>query len=427
MDYTLEKKEKGKFVAKIKVNKNEWEQFLNSAYEKNKGKYTLPGFRKGHAPRAVIEKAYGEGVFLNAALDEVYYKAYTQILREHEEVKPIDAPSLDIKKFDENGLEIELTIQCVEDFELAPYKGLTFKKQKVEVTEKDVNDAIDRELLRASRLVESKKPVKMDDYVNLDFDGYIDGKQFNGGKADNYQLKIGSHTFIDNFEEQLIGLKVGDKKDVQVTFPADYHEESLKNKPATFKVEIKNIREREMPKLDEDFVSNTTEFNTVEEYKNSIKERLVKEANERAETELSNDMLDKVIDDTNFTAPESMVDDEVKAQLDGMRNQMQYQGITLEDYVKYINKTMDEFEKEIRTNCARNVKARLVLGKLIKAENLDINQQDIDNKISEMAKNVGKSEEEFKKQVNNDMVNRIANDLLMAKIVEFLRKNNTVK
>jgi len=426
MKYDLEKKENGVFEAKVSLDKAEWEKFVNSAYEKNKGKFNIPGFRKGHAPRNIIEKTYGAGAFMNEALDEVYYTAYTTVLRENEEVRPVEAPKLDIKKFDENGIELVLSIQSIPEFTLAQYKGLKFEKQPIEVTEEDVKNAIDRELLRASRLVETKQAVKNNDYVTLDFDGYVDGKQFDGGKAENYQLQIGSHTFIDTFEDQLVGLNIGDKKDVEVTFPAEYHETSLAGKPATFKVEIKNIRERIMPELNEEFVSNSTEFETVEEYKNSVKDRLVKEANERAELELDNDILDKVIDDTVINLPESMIEDEFNRQIRGMENQMKYQGITLEMYAQYMGKSVEDLKADIKARSSRNVKARLVLEKLIKDEKLDNIDADIDNKIAEMAKNMGKDLEEFKKSVNNDMVNQIANEILMKKLMTFLHENNEI-
>lgn len=427
MKYELEKKENGLYVANVNLTATEWDEAINNAYEKNKGKYNVPGFRKGHAPRNMIEKNYGVGVFLNEALDEVYYSAYTTILREHEDVRPVEAPALDIQKLDENGLEFTLKISCVPDFELAQYKGLTFTKQKVEVTEDQIKEEIEHELLRASRLVETNKPVKNDDFVTLDFDGYIDGKQFDGGKAENYQLKIGSHTFIDTFEDQLVGLNIGDKKDVVVTFPADYHVAELAGKPATFKVEIKNVRERIMPELNEEFVSNSTEFETVEDFEASIKDRLLKQAEQHADIELDNDMLDKIIDDTNVTVPEVLAEDETKRQLQNMEAQMRYQGIDLEAYAKYIGKTVDELKAEVKVQATRNVKARLVLEKLIKTENLDVTEKDIDNKLEEMAKNVGKTVEEYKKQVNDNMVNQIANDLLMKKIVDFLHANNEIK
>ncbi len=427
MQYNLEKKENGVYVANITIDKDSWNKALNTAYEKNKGKFNIPGFRKGHAPRNIIEKTYGAGAFMNEALDEVYYLSYTQILKEHEEVKPVDAPALDINKIDENGVEMVMTIQCVPEFELAGYKGLTFTREQAKVEDKDIEEAIRRELLRASRLVETKEPVKVDDYVTLDFDGYVDGKQFDGGKAENYQLQIGSHSFIDTFEEQLVGLNIGDKKDVEVTFPVEYHEKSLAGKPATFKCVIKNIRSRIMPELNEEFVSNSTEFETVEEYRNSIKERLTKEANDRADIELDNDILDKIIDDTVVNIPNSMVEEEFNRQYRGMENQMRYQGITVEDYAKYIGKTVDDLKEEIKKGATRNVKARLVLEKLLRTEKIDITEADIDNKIAEMAKNVGKDKEEYKKQVNNDMVNSIANELLMKKLLNFLHENNEIK
>jgi len=426
MKYNLEKKENGVFEAKVTVEKQDWDKALDAAYQKNKGKFNIPGFRKGHAPRNIIEKTYGAGAFMNEALDEVYYLAYTQILREHEEVKPVDAPKLDINKIDENGVEMVMTLQCIPEFELAQHTGLTFKREEVKVEEKDIEEAIRRELLRASRLVETNKPVKNDDFVTLDFDGYVDGKQFDGGKAENYQLQIGSHSFIDTFEDQLVGLNIGDKKDVEVTFPAEYHEKTLAGKPATFKCEIKNIRERIMPELNEEFVSNSTEFETVEEYRNSIKDRLTKEANDRADIELDNDILDKIIDDTVINVPDVMVEDEFNRQLKGMENQMRYQGLTLEDYAKYMGKTIDEIKDDVKKGATRNIKARLVLEKLLRSNNLDITEEDIDSKIEEMAKNVGKTLEEYKKQVNNDMVNHIANELLMKKLLNFLHENNTI-
>ncbi len=426
MQYKVNKKENGIYEVEVSVDSKEWESTLNSAYEKNKGKYTIPGFRKGHAPRNVIEKNYGKGAFLNEALDDVYYKAYTQVLKEHEDIKPIDAPKLDIKSIDDKGLTIVLTITCLAEFTLAKYKGLTFTKQEANVSDKQVKEEIDKELLRGSRLVETNKPAKNDDIVTLDFNGFIDGKAFDGGSAENYQLKLGSHSFIDTFEDQLIGLSIGDKKDVLVTFPADYHQKDLANKPATFKVEIKNVRERIMPKLDEEFVSNSTEFETVEAYKEGVKARLLKKAEEDAEIEVENDMLDSIIDDTVVTVPDVLVDEEVNRQLNGMSAQMKYQGITLEDYCNYIGKTMDQLKEEIKQHATRNVKGRIVLEKLIQTENLDITQKDIDKKIEELAKNANQKVEDFKKQVNNDTINRLANEMLMKKIVDFLLANNTV-
>lgn len=427
MKYDLLKKENGVVEANIQLDAQEWSDSVEKAYQKNKSKYSIPGFRKGHAPRNVIEKTYGAGVFIQDALDDVFYMVYSQILKEHEEVQPYEAPKLDVKKIDEKGLEISLTIPCLPEFNLGEYKGLEFTKHISKVTEEQVNQAIDRELMRASRFVDTNKPVKNDDTVTLDFEGFIDGKAFDGGKAEKYPLKIGSHSFIDTFEEQLIGLNVGDEKDVNVKFPEDYHQKDLAGKPAVFKVKIHDIRERVMPELNEEFVQNSSEFDTVDEFKNSIRERLNNQAKESAEIELDNKILDTIIDSTNISLPDSLIDAETDRQIKGMETQLAYQGASLEDYAKYVGKTVDQLKAEQRMMAERQVKGRLVLEKLIKTENLDIDDAEIDARISEIAVSQNSTVEEYKKAIGSDGINRIANELLMKKLLDFLRQNNTIK
>ena len=427
MKYDLLKKENGVVEATIQLDAQEWSESIEKAYQKNKSKYSVQGFRKGHAPRNVIEKTYGQGVFVQDALDDVFYMAYSQILREHEDVQPYEAPKMDIKKLDEKGIEIVLEIPCTPEFALAEYKGLEFKKSVNKVTEDQVKQAIDRELMRGSRLVETNKPVKMDDTVTLDFEGFIDGKAFDGGKAEKYQLKIGSHSFIDTFEDQLIGLNIGDEKDVNVTFPTEYHQADLSGKPAVFKVKIHNIRERIMPELNEEFVQNSSEFDTVEQYTNSIREKLVKQAEENAEIELDNRILDTIVDNTKLALPEGMVEAESERMIRGMEQQLAYQGATMEDYAKYVGKTVNELKADQRMVAERQVKGRLVLEKLIRTENIDINEQEIDAKLAELAETQGVKAEEYKKAIGNDGINRIANELLMKKLLDFLRQNNTIK
>ncbi len=427
MKYDLLKKENGVVEANIQLDAQEWSDSVEKAYQKNKSKYSIPGFRKGHAPRNVIEKTYGAGVFIQDALDDVFYMVYSQILKEHEEVQPYEAPKLDVKKIDEKGLEISLTIPCLPEFNLGEYKGLEFTKHISKVTEEQVNQAIDRELMRASRFVDTNKPVKNDDTVTLDFEGFIDGKAFDGGKAEKYPLKIGSHSFIDTFEEQLIGLNVGDEKDVNVKFPEDYHQKDLAGKPAVFKVKIHDIRERVMPELNEEFVQNSSEFETVDEFKNSIRERLNNQAKESAEIELDNKILDTIVDSTNISLPDSLIDAETDRQIKGMETQLAYQGASLEDYAKYVGKTVEQLKAEQRMMAERQVKGRLVLEKLIKTENLDIDDAEIDARISEIAVSQNSTVEEYKKAIGSDGINRIANELLMKKLLDFLRQNNTIK
>lgn len=427
MKYDLMKKENGIVTATIQLNAEEWSQNIEKAYQKNKGKFNIQGFRRGHAPRNVIEKAYGQGVFVQDALDDVFYMSYSQILREHEDVQPYESPKMDIKKMDENGIEITLEIPCVPEFTLGEYKGMEFTKNVTPVTEEQIKSAIDRELMRGSRLVETNKPVKNDDTVTLDFEGFIDGKPFEGGKAEKYQLKIGSHSFIDTFEDQLVGLNINDEKDVQVTFPEEYHVKDLAGKPATFKVKILNIRERVMPELNEEFVQNSSEFDTVEDYKNSIKERLTKQAEESAEIELDNKILDTIVDNTKFDVPEQMVNTEAERMIKGMELQLAYQGATLEDYANYLGRTVDEIKADQRITAERQTKGRLVLEKLLRSESLDINETEIDAKLTEMAAEQNSNLEQYKKNIGNDGINRVANELLMKKLLDFLRANNTIK
>lgn len=427
MKYDLLKKEDGMVEATIQLDAKEWSDSVDKAYQKNKAKYTVQGFRKGHAPRNVIEKTYGPMVFVQDALDDVFYLSYSQILREHEDIKPYEAPRMDIKKLDDSGIEIVLEIPSTPEFTLGEYKGLELKKDVKEVTDEQVKTAIDRELMRGSRLVETNKPVKNDDTVTLDFEGFIDGKAFEGGKAEKYQLKIGSHSFIDTFEDQLVGLSVGDEKDVNVTFPSEYHQADLAGKPAVFKVKIHNVRERIMPELNDEFVQNSSEFDTVEQYTNSIRERLVNQANESAEIEVDNRLLDMIVDGTKLTLPEGMVKAEADRMIRGMEQQLAYYGLNLEGYATQVGKTVDELKADQRMVAERQVKGRLVLEKLLRTENIDITESDIDAKLEEMANMQGVKLDEYKKNVGNDGINQIANELLMKKLLDFLRQNNTIK
>ena len=427
MKYDLIKKEDGIVEATIQLDASEWSASIEKAYQKNKAKYSVQGFRKGHAPRNVIEKTYGQGVFAQDALDDVFYMAYSQILREHEDIKPYEAPKMDIKKMDEKGIEIVLEIPSAPEVVLGEYKGLELKKGEVKVTDEQVKEAIDRELMRGSRLVETNKPVKNDDIVTLDFEGFIDGKAFEGGKAEKYQLKIGSHSFIDTFEDQLVGLNVGDEKDVNVTFPAEYHQSELAGKPAVFKIKIHNIRERVMPELNEEFVQNSSEFDTVEEYTNSIRERLIKQADTNAEIEVDNRLLDTIVDNSKVNLPEAMINAEADRMLRGMEAQLSYYGATLETYAQQIGKTVAEIKADQRMMAERQVKGRLVLEKLITSEKIDIVEADIDARIAEMAEAQGVKADEYKKNIGVDGINQIGNELLMKKLLDFLRQNNTIK
>ena len=426
MKYTVDRKQKGLIKVKMTISGEEFNEYVEKAYEANKSKYSVEGFRKGKAPRSIIEAQYGSNTFTQIALDDAFDAGYREIMEKESDIQPIDNPSVAMDKFDEKQIVMTIQIPVLPEFEVGAYKGLTFKKAKNEVSEEHIQEHINRDLMRGSKLVDSDKPVANDDIVTLNFEGFVDGKAFDGGKAENYQLKIGSHTFIDNFEDQLVGLNKGDKKDVIVTFPAEYHEKSLAGKEATFKVEIINIRTRVMPKFDEEFVKNTSEFDTIEAYKENIKSIIIKEQEGKIERDLENDIVDKIVESTELEIPAELIEREQDRMTNGLRNQLAQQGLRLEDYLAYIGKSMDDYKAEQRGYAEKNVKTRFVLERIVTAENITVTNEEFDAKIAEIAKMQGLSVEETKKQMGEHNMSHLLNNLLMDKLFAFLKDSNTI-
>lgn len=426
MKYTVDRKQKGLIKVKMTISGEEFNEYVEKAYEANKSKYSVEGFRKGKAPRSIIEAQYGSNTFTQIALDDAFDAGYREIMEKESDIQPIDNPSVAMDKFDEKQIVMTIQIPVLPEFEVGAYKGLTFKKAKNEVSEEHIQEHINRDLMRGSKLVDSDKPVANDDIVTLNFEGFVDGKAFDGGKAENYQLKIGSHTFIDNFEDQLVGLNKGDKKDVIVTFPAEYHEKSLAGKEATFKIEIINIRTRVMPKFDEEFVKNTSEFDTIEAYKENIKSIIIKEQEGKIERDLENDIVDKIVESTELEIPAELIEREQDRMTNGLRNQLAQQGLRLEDYLAYIGKSMDDYKAEQRGYAEKNVKTRFVLERIVTAENITVTNEEFDAKIAEIAKMQGLSVEETKKQMGEHNMSHLLNNLLMDKLFAFLKDSNTI-
>lgn len=427
MKYTLTKNKNGEHIAEIKMDAKEWETYLESAYQKTKEKYTVQGFRKGKAPRNVIEKIYGDHVFLQDALDDAFYKTYTQILTENTDVKPVTSPDLDIKSYDDKGIVLSMKISCLPDFDMPQYKGLTFHKHLHPVTDAMFDENLQRELMRASKLVESNSQIANDDYATLDFEGFIDGKPFEGGKAQDYQLKIGSHSFIDTFEEQLIGLNVGDEKDVNVTFPQDYHEKKYAGKPALFKVKIKKIRVRQMPELNEEFVKDVSEFNTVDEFKANIKRELEEKVSQEAQANLENNIIDSIVESAKIDLPKAMLESEQKRLMNGFENQLAQQGIKIDDYAKYMGKSVSDLLAEQEEYAVRSLKSRIILEHIIQLEKIDVSEEQIKAKMEEIAKMQNVTVQDIEKQLNEDIKNRLISNILMDNIVKFLVENNTIE
>ncbi len=426
MKYTVDKSKKNSIEIEMTLTAEEWEQELNEAYNKNKGKFSVEGFRKGKAPRKVIEKVYGPEVFFEDAIGDGFYKNYMTILTKEKDIEPVDAPSLSVKALNDKGIVIVANITVMPEVKLGQYTGLNIKVEPKKVTDKDIKKELDRVKEQQARLVEKAEgeAVANGDIVTLDFAGSIDGKFFDGGTAKDYELEIGSHSFIDTFEDQLVGTKVNEEKDVKVTFPENYQVADLAGKPANFHCTIKAIKYKEYPEINDEFASNVSEFETLNDYKVSIKDKLEEQAAKQAKNETENKIIEQIVKNIEVSIPECMIEDELDYIIKGMENQMMYQGIRMEDYLRYVGTTMDEYRKSQRKEAEKSVKTRLALKEIIKVEKLDLTKEEVDAKIKEMAKDAKKTIKEFKESLSDEHLSYIKNDLLFNKLINFLLEKN---
>jgi len=426
MKYNVKKLENKNIQIELTLTTEEWELELNNSYNKNKGKFAVEGFRKGKAPRKVIEKTYGPEVFMEDAIGDGFFKHYMVILNKEKDIDPVDAPTLSVTKLDEKGIVIVAEIPVKPEVKLGAYKGLEVKVTAKSVTKKDIDAEIDRVKEQQSRLVEKSEDatVEMGDVANIDFEGSVDGVVFEGGTAQGFDLAIGSHSFIDTFEDQLVGAKVGEERVVNVTFPQEYHAENLAGKPAAFKCKINSIKTKEYPEINDEFASNVSEFETLADYKADIKSKLEKKAESNAKIEKENKIIDEIVKNMEVTIPQCMIDMEVDNIINDMAQQMSYQGIKFEDYLKYTNTSMEDLRKSQAKQAEKSVKVRLALQEIIKLEKLDVTKEDIDNKIKEMAKATGKTIKDTKASISDERMSYIKNDILFNKLVNFLLENN---
>ena len=428
MKYTKKELKNNKFEVALDLDAKEWEEAVEQAYQKNKGKFSVQGFRKGHVPRKVLEKTYGEGVFYEDAIDGCFYRYYLEVLNKEKEIQPVAAPEIDIKEISKDGIKLIITIQAKPDVELGEYKGLEIKKVEVKVTKKDVDEEIDRAIKSQVKYVEVEREVKDGDIATIDFSGSIDGVKFEGGTATDYDLEIGSHSFIDTFEEQLIGLKVGDKKNVEVTFPSNYHQESLKDKKAVFEVAIKAIKEKKYPELNDEFASSVSEFETVAAWKEDIEKKITERKTKQAEHEQESVMIEKIVDACKVEVPEVMVEQQIDDYIEDFKQQLAYQGLNLEGYLKYTNSTIEQLKDMRREDAKKTVKTRLVLEKIVELEKLAVTEKDIEEKFNErnLDKDKVKKIDEIKKELGPQQMAYFENSILLNKLITFLKKNNNI-
>jgi len=422
---TVEKAEKNVVEFEFSVSGEEFRAAIEKAYKKNVGKINIQGFRRGKAPRQIIERYYGSEVFFEDAVNIVLPDAYDKAIDE-QNIEAIAQPEIDVKEISrENGVVFTAKVAVKPDFELGEYKGVEVSKITHRTTEKEINGEIQKIRERNARMVPVEdRSAQNDDTVNIDFEGFADGVAFEGGKGENFDLKLGSGQFIPGFEEQLVGKNIGEEVDVNVTFPKEYHAENLKGKDALFKVKINGIKTQELPELDDEFAKDVSEFDTFEEFKADMAKKLKEKNKERAKRELEDKILETICNNTEIDIPEAMFETAVNNQIREFAMQLQYQGMSIEQYAQYTGITLDAMKAQIRPDAEKKVKTSLVLEKIAKVENIEVSDKEIEKELEKMAEQSKMSVEDIKKYVN---VADIKDSKLVEKTVEFVVKNASVK
>ena len=422
MTTTFEKLSSNKVKLGFVVEPEKFDEGLKIAYNKLKGRINIPGFRKGKAPMRVIENHYGEGVFYEDAFDAIFPEIYQAALKEHD-VKVVDRPELDVQQIG-RGKELKFTVEVFvrPDVTLGEYTHLGIVKTVDEVTDDDVNAEIERARDRASRWVEvTDRPAKLDDQVNIDYAGFNGDEQFDGGTAQNHDLILGSGSFIPGFEDQLVGAKVGDELDVNVTFPEQYHAEELAGKPVVFKVKVNGIREKEMPALDDDFVTEASETaNTVDEYKAEIREKLEKAADQRAESAFESEVLETVCENAKVDIPDAMIESEEDQMLREYEMRLAQQGMNLKTFLQYTGQTEEQMRAMYKDPARQRVLSRLVLEAVAKAEEITASDEDVDAEINRLAESYGMKAEDIRARLP---LEDLTGDIVRQKAMEFLKAN----
>lgn len=424
MSLQVEKLEKNMAKLTIDVSAEEVEKAIERAYQKQKSKISIPGFRKGKVPRKMVEKMYGVGVFYEDAANDMIPTAYEAAVKDSD-LEIVSQPKIDVVQL-EAGKEFIFTAEVAlkPEVELGEYKGIEVPKTDIEVTEEEVMAEVDREREQNSRIVAVEdRPVEDGDMTVIDFEGFVDGEAFEGGKGSDYPLTIGSHSFIDTFEEQLIGKNIGEEVEVNVTFPEEYHAEELKGKPAMFKVTVKEIKKKELPELDNDFVEDVSEFSTVDEYKSNIKTKLEMKKVESAKSAKEDAVIEKIIENAKMDIPDAMVDSQVRQMAEDFSRRISNQGIIIEQYFQYTGLTPDKLLEQMRPQAVKRIQSRLVLEAVGEKENFEVTEEDIDNEINDMASAYNMEADKLKGLLSDTDKENMKKDVQVRKAVEFVTEN----
>lgn len=427
MSIKIEKtKNNNELKLEFTIEAKKFDEAIMKVYAKSAKYFNVPGFRKGKAPFNIVERMYGDEIFYEDAFNELVPSIYEKEIEENE-IEAVSKPDIHIVNMKKGeDLVFTATVQTKPEVTLGKYKGVEIKKVEYPVTDEDVEHELSHMQEHNARTITVEdRPVKEKDIAVIDFEGFVDGKPFEGGKAEKHELEIGSKTFIPGFEDQVIGMKVDEEKDIKVKFPEDYFSKDLAGKDATFKVKLHEIREKKLPELDDEFAKDVSEFDTLAELKASIKEKKQSENENRAKHETEDLAIEAVSKETKIDIPSGMIENEVDAMIRDMEQQLAYQGIKLEQYLQIMNKTRKDIEDNYKEQAEKNVKSRLILEEIIKAEKLEASKEEVDAKIKEMATSYGKKEEELSK--NEALKEYIANNIKTEKAIELIVKNAKIK
>ena len=420
---TMEKIEKNNVKLTFSVDAARFEEGMQYSYNKNKSKIAVQGFRKGKAPRKLIEAQYGKAVFYDDAINFVMPEAYETAVKENN-LDVVSRPEIDVTAIDENGVSFTAEVYTKPEVKLGDYKGLKYTKMDEEPTDEEIDAELKKEQEKNARIVTvTDRPVQNGDIATIDFKGFMDGEAFEGGEGKDFDLEIGSHSFIDTFEDQLVGKNVGDDVEVNVTFPENYGQASLAGKPAKFEVEIKDIKVKELPELNDEFVQDTTEFENLNEYKNEIAGKLIVAKKQQAKNKMEEDLVTALVEGCEMDVPQVMIDNDIDMKIEDFSRNIQSQGLSLDVYLQYMGQTVESMREAYRPMSEKQVKARLALEAVANAENFAVEEADLDAEIEKIAKAYGMEKDVLKSALRPEDTENITKDIKVQKAVQFIKDN----
>ena len=423
MSYTVENTEKSLAVITVTVPADEFAQYVTKSYNKNKSKYNVPGFRKGKATQQMVEKQYGYGIFFEDAVDFAIDATYPEAAKDSK-LDIVSRPEISIENINKGeDFVYKATVALRPELTLGEYKGVEVTKASTEVTDGDIENELKKEQERNSRLISVERPVENGDNTVIDFDGSVDGVHFDGGKGEDYPLVIGSHSFIEGFEEQLIGHSIGEEFSINVTFPENYHSKDLAGKPAVFDIKIKEIKKKELPEINDEFASEISEFETLKEYKADLKTKLAVQKEKAAKAQNENAVIEKVVENASVEIPGPMLNSQIDNMINDYARRMQAQGLPLDQYMEFTGMTMENLRDQMKPNAERSIKTRLTLETVAKTENIEAEEADMDKELQKIADQYKMELDKIKELFGEAERKQMAADIKVQKAVEFLVSN----